>query len=228
MTALKKHNPLKAFLDEYSRCVLSGDRDLAINYIMNLAKNDAIEVKEIYQYIIKPFQLELGRLWETNLITVGQEHYATALSQFAMGLLYERIFKTQKNGRVFLGICAHGDLHELGIRMVCDFMEYSGWRTYYLGANKSNCTIIERIQDINPHIIAISCTMAHNLPSVEHLISEIKESGIKIPIIVGGHAVNLNRSMWQKAGADGYSEELDEILSLSEKLSVGGFFEDNR
>jgi MerR family transcriptional regulator, light-induced transcriptional regulator len=99
---VQNENPLKSLLDRYTNYVLSGDKSSATNLIMDIIRADT-EVKDIYKYILQPFQIELGRLWHKNQINVAEEHYATALSQFAMSLLYEKIFFTPKNNKVFLG-----------------------------------------------------------------------------------------------------------------------------
>ena len=215
-------NPFKAILDEYSGHVLSGDKISAIKLIMEITKSNTIEVKDIYKYILQPFQIELGRLWHENNISVAQEHYGTAISQFAMSTLYEKIFLTAKNNKVFLGTCVQGELHELGIRMVCDYMECSGWNTYYLGANTPNSAIIQMIHEKKPDIVCISCTMPFNISEVKYLITDIKNSGIITPVIVGGYAFNMQKESWVNSGADGYSESFEEALLLSEKLCIGG------
>ena len=162
----QKDNPFKDMLHKYSEFIFSGDKNSATKLIMNIAKSD-IEIKDIYKYILQPFQLELGVLWHESKINVAQEHYATAVSQIAMSMLYERIFATPKNGKIFLGTCVQGELHEFGIRMICDYMESCGWNTYYLGANMSQNGIIQMIKDANPDIIAISCAMIFNVSKVQ-------------------------------------------------------------
>ena len=128
-------------MKKYSDFVFSGDRNSATKLIIDVSRS-SMEIKDIYKYIFQPFQLELGNLWHENKISVEQEHYATAVSQFAMSLLYERIFATPKNEKIFLGTCVQGELHEFGIRMICDYMKGSGWDTYYLGANMPENGII--------------------------------------------------------------------------------------
>ena len=182
----QKDNPFMEILHKYSEFVLSGDKISAIRYFTEIAKSD-IEIKDIYRYILQPFQLELGNLWHQNKINVAQEHFSTAVSQNAMALLYDRIFATPKNNKIFLGTCVQGELHEFGIRMICDYMEYCGWNTYYLGANMAHSSIIKMINDNSPDVIAISCSMTFNIPKVQDLIETIRKYGISTPITVGGY-----------------------------------------
>ena len=92
-------------------------------------------VKDIYQRVFQPTQHEIGRLWQTNQISVAQEHYCTAATQLAMAQLYPYTFSAERSGRRLVAACVSGELHEIGARIVADLFEMAGWDTYYLGAN---------------------------------------------------------------------------------------------
>lgn len=213
----KEDNPLKEQLQKYSDFVFSGDRSSVTKLIKDISKS-SMEIKDIYKYIFQPFQLELGNLWYENKISVAQEHYATAVSQFAMSLLYERIFATSKSEKIFLGTCVQGELHEFGMRMVCDYMESCGWNTYYLGANMPDSGIIAMIKEKSPDIIAISCTMTFNISKARNLIEAIKNTPIATPVIVGGFPFNLDKAIWKKIGADASPNNFEDAYLISEKL----------
>jgi len=210
-------NPYKEFLNKYWKLVFFSDKKSLTKFIMDICES-SIEIKDIYSFIIQPFQVELGELWYENKISIAQEHYGTAVSQFVMTLLYKRIFAVPKNGKIFLGTCVKGELHELGIRMVCDYMENSGYRTCYLGANMDNKMVIQRINKKKPNIIAISCTMRFNIPRVSNLIQAIKSSGINTPLIVGGYPFNLDTNLCKEVGADACSQSFEETYLISEEL----------
>jgi len=139
----------------------------------------------------------------------------------AMTMLYERIFSTPKNGKVFLGACTQGELHEFGIRMVCDYMESCGWDTTYLGANMPEGSIIEMIRSSKPDIVALSCTMVFHLPKTKSLVNAIKTAGITTPVIVGGYPFNQDKDLWRKIGASGCSANFEEAYILSENMTTG-------
>ena len=217
-------NPFKELLHKYSEFIFSGDKISAIKLFMNISKSE-IEIRDIYKFIVQPFQLELGNLWHENKINVAQEHFATAVSQIAMSTLYERIFATPKIGRTFLGTCVQGELHEFGIRMICDYMESCGWDTYYLGANMSHNAIVKMINEKKPDIISISCAMTFNISKVQDLIEQIKSSGIATPVTVGGYPFNLDKQLWKKIGADAYSSDFEDAHLISEELCSVGKYE---
>ena len=216
----REDNPIVKYLEKYYGYIFSGNKEKALELISYISSNGTA-VRDIYKYIFQPFLLEIGRLWHENKISVAQEHYATAVSQMAMATLYNKIFSTPKNGKVLLGTCIQGELHEFGIRMVCDYLESCGWNTYYLGANMPERAIIQSIKELKPDIIAISCTMTFNVPKVKSLIQTIKNFTLEIPIIVGGYPFNLDNQLWKKIGADGYSENFEDTVNIVEKCMWG-------
>jgi len=66
----QKDNPFKDILKEYSEFIFAGDKTSAVHMFMNISKSD-VEIKDIYRYILQPFQLELGELWHENKINVA-------------------------------------------------------------------------------------------------------------------------------------------------------------
>ncbi|MDZ7712439.1 MAG: B12-binding domain-containing protein [Rhodovibrio sp.] len=43
---------------------------------------------DVLLHVIEPAQVEIGRLWQVNRIDVGQEHFATSVSQDLMAELH--------------------------------------------------------------------------------------------------------------------------------------------
>jgi len=220
VSSIRTDNPLKEELEAFTRFLVESDRHSAAHLVQDLLKKGT-DPKEIYRHLFHPFQIELGNLWQQNKITVAQEHFATASTQFIMSLLYEKILTTPKGNRVLLGTCVSGELHEMGIRMVCDYLECCGWNTYFLGSNMPTRGILDMVVDKNPDIIAISCTMTYHIPKVVSLIEQLRKEDIKNSVLVGGYPFNLDPELWKKTGADGYANDFDTIHETAELLAGG-------
>jgi len=131
---IERDDPLSALARGYIDALLQGDRQSASKMILESA-GQGTDIKEIYLNVFQRSQREIGRLWQTNQISVAQEHYCTVATQMVMSQLYPYIFASEKNGRRMVATCVGGELHEIGARMVADFFEIDGWETYFLGAN---------------------------------------------------------------------------------------------
>lgn len=211
-SCISPEKPLYHEALRYRDYLLTGRRKDAADQILALASGGT-PVRSIYLNIFQPFQQELGRLWQRNEINVAQEHYATASTQLIMSQLYPIIFATPRRGTTVLAASVSGELHELGIRMVADLLELSGWDAYYLGANMPQEDIIRTIAEEKPDLLAFSVTLSIHLSKLETLINAVKEAPIaKAPkIIVGGAPFNAEPQLWKDFGADGYCADASAV-----------------
>ncbi len=201
---------------EYLESLLKKSRLVSAEIIMKLVEKE-VSIEDIYLKIFQPVQYEVGRLWQTNQISVAEEHYATAVTQNVMSQLYPYIFSTEKHGKTFISCCVNDELHELGIRMVSDFYELRGWDTYFLGANTPVEGIIQMVNKKNASILGISATLTPHLQRVENLITKVRErTGRSLKIIVGGQAFSSVPDSWKQINADFYAPNLETVLEYSQ------------
>jgi methanogenic corrinoid protein MtbC1 len=220
MTEFKEESePFFELAKNYMDALLNVQRDAASRMILK-AVDEGTGIKDIYIHVFESSQHEIGRLWQTNKITVAQEHFCTAATQMIMSQLYPYIFRTDKIGLRLVAACAAGEMHEIGVRMVADIFEMEGWDTYYLGANTPNESMIQTIIDLKPDIIAISASIHYNIVAVMDLIKLIRNTPdiSNIKIMVGGRPFLLAPELWRKVGADGCPTNAIRALSLADEL----------
>jgi MerR family transcriptional regulator, light-induced transcriptional regulator len=222
---------IDSFLDEggslydesrkYLELLLDNKRMEAGKLVMDLAKKGA-DIQDIYLEVFQNTQYELGRLWQTGIISVAQEHYCTASTQLVMSQLYPYIFKAERTENVFIGACVSGELHEIGIRMLSDMLELKGWDTYYLGANMPADSIVKTVIERKAKIVGLSATMTFHISKIEEQIKAIREDKrcSDVKILVGGYVFKLSSGLWKKVGADGYGKDLEDSLVRVEDILV--------
>lgn len=96
---------------------------------------------------------EIGYRWERGELGVDEEHRASHMIAEAVDRLRPR---PQRSQNVALLACPPGEWHDLPLRLVRLVLEWSGWRTEFLGAQlpwQSACAAIERVK---PAIVAYS------------------------------------------------------------------------
>ncbi len=214
--------PFGALAIRYLGSVLGGDRHGAMQIVHN-ALEDGTSVRDIYQHVFERTQLELGRLWQMNRITVAQEHYATAVTQMVMSQLYPRFFQNEKNGFTLVAACVGGELHEIGMRMVADFFEMEQWDTHYLGASTPADSIVEMTTERDADVLALSATMTFHVPDIANVIEALhaEERSRRVKVIVGGYPFNLAPGLWRRVGADGYAPDAVSAVTLAGELVAG-------
>ena len=204
----------------YLELLLAGDRHAASRLVID-AVESGTPVRDVYLGVLQSVQYEIGRLWQTNRLSVAEEHYCTAVTQFVISSLYPHVFTTERIGRTFVGACVAGDLHEVGLRMVSDFLEMAGWDTFHLGANTPTSGIIDTVKRRGAHVLGLSATMTFHVgvlrQVVEAVRAEIRRPDLRI--VVGGYPFRISPDLWRRVGADGTAPDAAVALDLVSSLA---------
>jgi methanogenic corrinoid protein MtbC1 len=199
----------------YLQAILHGDRQGALG-VAREALREKDSLPRLYLEVIEPAQYEVGRLWESNVITVAEEHMATAVTQFVMAQCFAPFDRPARcRGRMVLtGV--EEELHHVGANMVADVLEAMGWDVRFLGTNLPHKGILEVIRKHRPDWVGISATTLFSLPQVSSLIAEIRAgcNGNAPRIVVGGSVFRHSRNAWKEVGADAAAVSLDEAIAL--------------
>lgn len=211
--------PLQELASQYMNLLLKGNRQGASRLILDAVEKGA-PVRDVYLHVFQPVQYEIGRMWQNAEISVAQEHYCTAATQLIMSQLYMYVFQHEQNGNKAVATCIAGDLHEIGVRMVADFLEMDGWDTIYLGANTPVASIIQTLKDQQASLLLVSATMTYHVRSVSELIERVRnDEAVKhVKIMVGGYPFNKAPELWKAVGADGFATSAREVPAIAEKL----------
>ncbi len=212
--------PLALLAHQYLEALRRGERHVASRLVLDAAASGT-PVKDIYLDVFQPALREIGRLWQTNRITVAKEHYCTAATQLIMSQLYPYIFTAERNAGTLVATCVSGDLHELGIRMVADFFEMEGWNTFFLGASTPHGAVVDTLIERRADVLAVSATISCHIEAVRELIHAVRRDPVAggVVILVGGYPFNQNPSLWQGIGADGSAENAQQAILVARRLT---------
>jgi len=178
-------------IKRYVAAQVTHDRHGALAVVDEAVASGAT-LPEIYVQLIQRAQYELGRLWQDNSISIGQEHSGTAISQLALTHLYTHLPRPEKIGKTVLIACVEGELHDLGARMVSDAFEMHGYDVIYLGANVPTDTLVTTILDVMPDIVGLSVTMSFNVTAMYEVVRRVRASaGDGIEFLGGGQGMGM-------------------------------------
>lgn len=199
----------------YLQAVLRGQRNAARGIVLE-SHRAGRPLLDLYLKILQPAQYEVGRLWESNVITVAEEHMATAITQSVMAQLYPLMPQQEPcRGRIVLtGV--QGELHQIGGHMVADVLEAHGWEVRFLGTNMPHASILRVIEEQRPDAVGISTTMLFNLSKVRDLIDAIRALPGPQPhrIVVGGAAFRVAPGAFREVGADACGLDLEQAIGI--------------
>lgn len=208
-----------ALASDYQEALIAGKRDEAMRMV-NSALDQGLPVQSLYLDIFQPVQHRIGELWQSNTISVAVEHYSTAVTQLIMSHVFPRIMGDGSAGRSIVGCCASGELHELGVRMVCDFFEMHDWTTHFLGSNMPEQDFVDFLETNRPDLVCISCTTTYNLHRVKRIIDAARGNlGDRCPaIMVGGAPFAVAPDLVSRIRADGTATDAAEAVRVGRSL----------
>jgi MerR family transcriptional regulator, light-induced transcriptional regulator len=203
---------------EMFNILLAGDarkgRDL-----FQLLMDSGHSLFEIELHVIQPALYEVGRKWQQNEVTVAQEHLATATAMTLMAQAFTYADIKPPIGSKVVCACVEGNQHSVGLRIVADGFELSGWDVKYLGPNVPTTALIDEVQQGLPDLVCLSVSMPDHLPTVKQVISKLRESlGDKVPaIMLGGVAINSFSDAASMMGADHFATDAEKALAAIHK-----------
>jgi MerR family transcriptional regulator, light-induced transcriptional regulator len=209
-------SPLALYQEVFLQALLAGDRHAARTIALE-AFSSTGSLSNVYVELFQESLYKIGSLWESNHISVAQEHVATAITQYVMANLYTCVTPSQppQGKGIITGV--EGELHQIGPHMVADMLEMQGWDIRFLGVNIPHQAILQMIKDFQPTLVGISATMVLKVPTVRDLIRDIRRhfSSASTPrILVGGSAFRSLPDVYREIGADACAYDLRSLPTL--------------
>ena len=196
-----------------------GDREGSVKSCIGWMASGNGNVVALYEKVLSPYLNSLGSEPVTPR-SIWHEHMRSSIVRTIVESSYPYVLKEKKDrvpfskGKAIVS-CLDDELHDLGARMVSDFLTLCGFDTVYLGANAPKTVIAAAVQDIKPIVVALSVTNFYNLSVAHETIGMVRESAAgSIKIVVGGRAFRQNPSACKFVGADAGLDTYNDIVNM--------------
>ena len=191
----------------------------AVDFIIMLY-NRGVKITDIYSKIFVKTLYETGRLWESGIINIGEEHYISEVTQTLISHLSLSQRRTSTRMRKALIVNVYGEQHTIAGKMLADYLERSGIETYYLGRDIPLRSLIDNLISTGATLLSISVTMEHNIEFLQTLIRDLRQHPklVDLRILVGGQAFEKNEEIWMQIGADGFARDFTEAVQVAHSL----------
>jgi methanogenic corrinoid protein MtbC1 len=173
--------------ENYLKSLLAGRRSECRDMVQNLIDRK-IDIKQLYSDFFQRSMYAVGELWETNRITVANEHLATSITESLLNLSYPALFAAPHTGRKAVISCSANEYHQVGGKMVADIFELNGWDGHFLGANSPAEDMVQFIQEVKPDIVGLSLSILSNIDHLKHHIEVIRADFPNLDLMIGGQA----------------------------------------
>jgi corrinoid protein of di/trimethylamine methyltransferase len=215
----------QALLKENPECrnlydsIVKGNIEEASLYAKNLVNE--YPPLDIIQECMSPAMKYVGDLFERLEIFLPEvlasaDAFEAAMKYIGPKLEAQKI-ATPTKGKVVIGTI-QGDIHDLGKNIVALMLKAHGFEVYDLGRDVPVYKFVEKAEEVNADIIAVSALLSTSLPFIKDLVRLLDEKGLRSKrlLMVGGGAVTRE---WATAiGADGYGENAAEAVKVAIEL----------
>jgi methanogenic corrinoid protein MtbC1 len=209
--------------EAFESAILGGRQHEALA-LFNRCFDDGKGLIDIETNLVQPALYEVGMKWQSNQISVAQEHLATAIAQsvITVGLLRSPV--GPMNGKRVLLACVQGNRHALGIRMVRDAFQLAGWDVQLLGADTPTASLVGHAVEWRPDLIGLSVSFPQQIRAAKDVIEQLRQQlgGACPPVMVGGLAINRFARLAQLVGADAYCTDPQEaVMYANRAVGIG-------
>jgi methanogenic corrinoid protein MtbC1 len=195
---------------QFVDAALVGDRTTAALLAASLLTEE-LTPRDIILQVLAPSQEDVGRRWEEQLCTVGQEHAATSVTEAILASITVGYEPPGTAGH-FVMVCADGEWHSLPAKIAGELLILQGWRVTMVGAAIPIDHLRTYLADIDADAVGISCTLTTNLPGAARSIRAARSLGFTV--VAGGRAFGSTPLRAQALGADGWVERIDRDFDL--------------
>ncbi len=172
---------------DYFNGLLEGDRNRCRSVIDRLLE-EKTDIIEIYTGLFQKSLYQVGKMWDQNKLSVGDEHLGTEITEELLYYCSSRITPSRQLNKKALVSCVNKEFHKLGARMAADVFVLNGFETYFLGASTPTREILKYIDVKKPEYVGLSFSFYINIMKLLEVVREIKNNFPDQRIILGGRA----------------------------------------
>lgn len=175
------------------------------------------EPQSIIDSDMVPAMEAIGREFEQGRVFVPNLLLSARAMKGALELLKPLMVvgQTTSLGTVVIGT-VKGDLHDIGKNLVASMLEGRGFKVINLGADVSKEKFVEAARENNADIVCLSALLTTTMNYMKDIVEAVHAAGLPAKIMVGG--APLNAEYAALIGADGYSSNANEAVSLAKSL----------
>jgi MerR family transcriptional regulator, light-induced transcriptional regulator len=206
-----------------AQLLLEGNQEAAWELIYEVRKS-GIESLSIYGLLVTNAMRHVGFLWESNKITVADEHLATSTCDFLLARYHwqqEKDLQIDLSGKKAMFLCVEKEQHYLGLKMSSQLFSEAGWETRFHGPNLPLEYVKSAADEWKPDAICLSFSILYHAEYLGPYINELEKLPGRPVIIVGGRL--LGQYDFSRHGSDRtiFMKNLEDVKKWLDRHPLG-------
>jgi 5-methyltetrahydrofolate--homocysteine methyltransferase len=134
---------------------------------------------------------EVGRLFNNNELIVAEVLQSAEAMKAAVSHLEQFMEKSDSatRGRVILAT-VKGDVHDIGKNLVDIILSNNGYRVINLGIKVPPEVLIQAVRQHKPDAVGLSGLLVKSAQQMVLTAEDLRDSGVRLPLLVGGAALS--------------------------------------
>jgi 5-methyltetrahydrofolate--homocysteine methyltransferase len=173
-----------------ARYIIEGTKDGLIADL-ELKRQEGAKPLDIINGPLMDGMTEVGRLFNLNELIVAEVLQSAEAMKAAVSHLEQFMEKadTASRGKIVLAT-VKGDVHDIGKNLVEIILANNGYRVINLGIKVAPDVLIQAWREHQPDAIGLSGLLVKSAHQMVTTASDFKESGMDVPLLVGGAALS--------------------------------------
>ena len=211
-------NEQQAILDELYEAVIEGNTDRCVDAAERSLEADIPPLAAIEGGLTLGIR-EVGDRFGRMEMFLPEMVLSAEAMQGAVGVLEPHFASGESydKGTVILGT-VKGDIHDIGKNIVKALLTVNGYQVIDLGRDVPLTDFIDRAEDEDADIVAMSGLLTTSLPLMRDTIRLMEDDGVrdKYRVIIGGGPTSQEYA--DSIGADGYANTAFDGVELCDQL----------
>ena len=218
--------PREVLFEKLAKAVMNGDEETAKKVSEEIVKSGADRLEVIEKYL-SPAMKRVGEKFEKGEYFLTNLMLSAEAMKSATGILTADLDKEARGrlkgekGVVVIGSVA-GDIHDIGKNILSLLLQANGSEVHDLGRDVPSMNFVEKAQEVNAGMIALSSLMTTTRPGQKDVIDLLKGMNLRnrFAVMVGG--APTTKEWAEEIGADAWAETAEEGVRVAQTIIKEG------
>lgn len=207
---------LRKMVDDFMEKSISSSRK-ASELIHSLLSAGYSE-EQISLDLLETALIKTGKLWETGEYNEAMEHQLSSTVIEIMMLMKAQTGASAAHRGNAAALTVAGEKHDIGLRMICRFLEIDGWDCFFIGSSVPPAALTNFIESGNIDLLLLSYTLSEHTDSAVSIIENIRTLKTPPRIAVGGRGTLRNVARLRSSGADYISTSAADLIHWTRNI----------
>lgn len=160
----------------------------------------------------------IGEKFKNNEVFVPEVLVAARALNAGLSILEPKLVEVGNEpvGKAVIGT-VKGDLHDIGKNLVSMMLKGVGFEVHDIGVDVEADSFIAKAEEIGADVIVMSALLTTTMPSMQAVIDELKERGLRDKYIVMVGGAPVNQGFADQIGADYYTPDAATAAEVAKK-----------